>query len=71
MRTSNRFTWGKDKSGVWHVMPTMYIGGLGLVDHQCTTFDSYVKVNGDAPPNGATVCPYCRGFLARTVVEDV
>lgn len=70
MRTSRQsIRWGKDKSGVWHVLPTMYIGALGMIDHQCSAFDTYLKVADDVQRD--TTCPVCRGFLARTVVEDV
>jgi hypothetical protein len=54
---------------VWHVLPTMFIGGLGMIDHQCDQFDTYLKVADDVQRE--TTCPVCRGFLARTVVEDV
>lgn len=68
---SEFYHWGRDKSGVWHITPCMVITSLGLIDHSCTEYDTYIKVPDwlEDPPDGAQLCPVCRSVLTRMIVE--
>jgi hypothetical protein len=70
-----RIRWGRDKSGVWHMLPYVHISMFDsneMILFECDQFDAHIMASPDSPPPKATVCPKCRGFLTHiTLTEDL
>ena len=64
--------WGRGQDGNWHLVPYISMNDDHYVWYDCPTgyVSMLVAESHTYPPEGATLCPHCRGMYTAKLVEE-